>query len=106
MNGLEELKRLAYENACCRCQYYGKKGCSLCVSNDQESCIWIEIENELKAFHILVHSLAEDLKKDIVNDTDTDWSKEYDNSHDYYKNLMSKEDFLLVVKVLKGIFKK
>lgn len=64
------------------------------------------IENELKAFHILVHFLAEDLKEDIVNDTDTDWSKEYDESHEHYKELMSKEDFLLVIKVLKDIFKK
>ena len=42
-NGLEELKRLAYENACCRCQYYIDKKCT----NNFE-CVWKTIEQELK----------------------------------------------------------
>ena len=41
--GLEELKRLAYENACCRCQYYIDKKCT----NNYE-CVWKTIEKELK----------------------------------------------------------
>ena len=41
--GLEELKRLAYENACCRCQYYIDKKCT----NNGE-CVWKTIEKELK----------------------------------------------------------
>ena len=41
--GLEELKRLAYENACCRCQYYIDKKCT----NNVE-CVWKTIEKELK----------------------------------------------------------
>ena len=41
--GLKELKRLAYENACCRCQYYIDKKCT----NNYE-CVWKTIEKELK----------------------------------------------------------
>lgn len=41
--GLEELKRMAYENACCRCQY--------CIDNkctNKGECVWKTIEEELK----------------------------------------------------------
>jgi len=41
--GLEELKRLAYENACCRCQYYIDKKCT-----NKHECIWLDIEKELR----------------------------------------------------------
>ena len=40
---LEELKRLAYENACCRCQYYIDKKCT-----NKGECIWLDIEKELE----------------------------------------------------------
>lgn len=46
--GLEELKRLAYENACCRCQY--------CIDNkctNKGECVWKTIENELKEYEQL-----------------------------------------------------
>lgn len=48
MNGLEELKRLAYENACCRCQYYENGKCQ-----NKGECVWSSIEKELKAFEII-----------------------------------------------------
>ena len=41
--GLEELKRLAYENACCRCQYYIDNKCT-----NKGECVWKTIEQELK----------------------------------------------------------
>ena len=47
--GLEEFKRLAYENACCRCQYYIDKKCT-----NKHECIWLDIEKELKALKIIV----------------------------------------------------
>lgn len=44
MNALEELKRLAYENACCRCQYYDNGKCK----NDKGECVWLSIQKELE----------------------------------------------------------
>lgn len=41
--GLEELQRLAYENACCRCQYFIDKKCT-----NKGECVWKTIEKELK----------------------------------------------------------
>lgn len=52
-NELETLEKLAYENACCRCQYYDKKGCSLSYRSNERSCFWLDIEKELKAFEII-----------------------------------------------------
>lgn len=46
--GLEELKRLAYENACCRCQYYIN---NQCVNNNE--CVWKTIGKDLKALEII-----------------------------------------------------
>lgn len=43
--GLEELKRLAYENACCRCQYYIDNQCT-----NKGECVWKTIEKELKDY--------------------------------------------------------
>ena len=47
--GLDELKRLAYENACCRCQYYIDNKCI-----NKGECVWLIIEQELKAFKLLL----------------------------------------------------
>ena len=46
--GLEELRRLAYENGCCRCQYWKDKKC-----NNGYECVWLDIEKELKALEII-----------------------------------------------------
>ena len=46
--GLKELKRLAYENACCRCQYYIDNKCT-----NEGECVWKTIEKELKALEII-----------------------------------------------------
>lgn len=43
--GLKELKRMAYENACCRCQYYIDKKCT-----NKGECVWKTIEKELKEY--------------------------------------------------------
>lgn len=43
MKSIEELKRLAYENACCRCQYYENEKC-----NNKDTCVWKQIEQDLE----------------------------------------------------------
>ncbi len=48
MSALEELKRLAHENACCRCQYYENGECK-----NKGECVWSNIEKELKALEII-----------------------------------------------------
>lgn len=48
IKGLEELKRMAYENACCRCQYYKDKECT-----NKGNCVWKTIEINLKALDII-----------------------------------------------------
>lgn len=48
MNGLKELKRLALENACCRCQYYNNGKCE-----NKDKCVWLEIADELKTLRVL-----------------------------------------------------
>ena len=40
---LETLERLAYENACCRCQYYKSNECF-----NKGECVWKTIEKDLK----------------------------------------------------------
>ena len=64
MKGLEELKRLAYEIACCRCQYYIDNKCT-----NKGECVWKIIEQELKALEIIkskelnIHALLLHLKR-------------------------------------------
>lgn len=53
--GLEELKRLAYENACCRCQYYTDNKCT-----NKDTCVWLEIETKLKDYEELEEKLGFD----------------------------------------------
>lgn len=53
---LENLKRLSYENACCRCQYYIDNKCS-----NKGECIWLNIEtalDRLEELEELVNVLA------------------------------------------------
>lgn len=45
MKSIEELKRLAYENACCRCQYYENEKCN---NEDKGSCVWRFLIRELE----------------------------------------------------------
>ena len=55
--GLNELKRMAYKNACCRCQYYIDKKCF-----NKDECVWKTIEQDLKAYHEL-ETMHEELAK-------------------------------------------
>lgn len=45
MKPIKELKRLAKENACCRCQYFKNKKCN---NKDVKSCVWKQITRELE----------------------------------------------------------
>ena len=45
---LDDLKRLAFENACIRCQYYVDKQCW-----NRCECVWKNIEKALKALEII-----------------------------------------------------
>ena len=49
--GLEALKRIAYENACIRCQYYVDKQCW-----NKGECVWKDIEKELEILEIIVEA--------------------------------------------------
>ena len=64
MTGKEELKRLAYENACCRCQYYENEKC-----NNKDTCVWKQIIQDLEKL--------EKLEKIIKEIKDT-YDKNYD----------------------------
>lgn len=69
--GLEELKRLAYENACCRCQYHKDGECR----NDKGECVWKTIEKELKDYSEIKEIAKHYHWDDFVKDThmvDTD----------------------------------
>ena len=69
--GLEELKRLAYENACCRCQYYIDKKCT-----NKGECVWKVIKQELEEYES--HKVfLDNVKKGKVTYTPRDtWEKE------------------------------
>lgn len=54
MKSKEELKRLAYENACCRCQYYENKKC-----NNKDTCVWKQIISDLEEYESIVDCLAD-----------------------------------------------
>ena len=51
MNGgtiLDNLNELAYNNACCRCQYFIDKKCT-----NKDECIWKCLEKHIKALEII-----------------------------------------------------
>lgn len=66
---LEELKRLAYENACRYCQYYIDKKCT-----NEGECVWKTIEQELKDYYELKDKLG------ITDVTKADYFKMFDQS--------------------------
>ena len=47
--GLEELRRMARENACCRCQYHEDGECY----NNKGECVWKTIEKDLKTLETI-----------------------------------------------------
>ena len=47
-SNLDELNRLAYENACIRCQYYVDGKCF-----NRGECVWKGIREELEAFKVI-----------------------------------------------------
>ena len=65
--GLEELKRLAYENACCRCQYHKDGECH----NDKGECVWKTIGKELKDYSEIKEIAKHYHWDDFVKDTHT-----------------------------------
>lgn len=44
----EDVRRLAYENACHQCQYWEDDSCT-----NKGECVWSSIENEAKAFELI-----------------------------------------------------
>ena len=58
MTSKEELKRLAYENACCRCQYYENEKC-----NNKDTCVWKQIEQDLEKLEKAIEIIR---KKSVV----------------------------------------
>ena len=48
---LEEAKRLAYEIACCRCQYYIDNKCT-----NESECAWKTIKEDLEVLLIIYNS--------------------------------------------------
>lgn len=78
--GLEKLKKLAYENACCRCQYYIDKKCT-----NKHECIWLDIKKELTDYaeikEIAKHYHWEDLANDVFKvETDRKWQLNFESA--------------------------
>lgn len=88
--GLEELKRMAYENACCRCQYYIDKKCS----NNGE-CVWKTIEKGLKAFDIVLSKVQLGGFIDSLQKT-----KNYEEYKNTYITLLTEEEYNLLKEIL------
>lgn len=61
--GLKELKRMAYENACCRCQYYINNKCT-----NKGECVWKTIEKELKEPINLINKELRNARKLLTYD--------------------------------------
>lgn len=77
---LEELKRLAYENACCRCQYYIDNKCI-----NKGECVWLNIETALKE-----KAKQDSAIKDLMNNH-IEFVVEKDSAYFKIKNSKGKE---------------
>jgi len=73
MKSKEELKRLAYENACCRCQYYENEKC-----NNKDTCVWKQIIQDLDQLEKI---------KSIVDDYEKYKLKPYKTADDYIRQI-------------------
>lgn len=117
--GLEELKRLAYENACCRCQYYTDNKCT-----NKDTCVWLEIETALKDYErrlklakeyedvnkvgkrLKAFEIIKEKRVDITTLMDCDNAEEYNRwvpirSHYTYQPLeVTQEEFDLLKEML------
>lgn len=95
--GLEELERLAYENACCRCQYWSEKGCSLHYQDNYRSCVWLCIERELKAFETID---KKSVIVELVRKTDNVEDYNFASRDDNYAIALTREEYDLLKEAL------
>ena len=93
--GLEELKRMAYENACCRCQYYIDKKCT----NNYE-CVWKTIEKELKALEIIKNKLLVGCFSEEDNYSNYVMAITMSGDETLKKNMLTEQEYNLLSEVL------
>ncbi len=102
MNGLEEFKRLAYENACCRCQYHENGKCQ-----NKGECVWSNIEKELMLFRLLLKiALSDESDREFIqNATEEDIRESYRNDELPKKEELSADDWVKLFGIAKEALK-